>query len=292
MENPRTYGLPPFSVAVVHGGLGAPGSVAPVARELSSSVGVLEPLQTASSLDGQVDELRALLGRRGQPPFTLIGASWGAWLSFILAARHPALVARLFLVGSAPFEQRYVPAIMEARLARLPPPRERERVAALRTVLDDPAAADRDPAFEEFGALLSRADAYDPLPPEEVPEEAAPPAQSEIYRRVWAAAARLRADGALLALAADVRCPVVALHGAHDPHPADGVRVPLGRTLRDFRFVLLDRCGHEPWRERHARDRFYAVLREELRDAGSPTGSPRREPASTDDRAASSPPGP
>jgi hypothetical protein len=43
--------------------------------------------------------------------------------------------------------------------------------------------------------------------------------------------------------------------------------VPLARVLRDFRFVLLPRCGHEPWRERHARDAFYAVLRQELSSA-------------------------
>jgi pimeloyl-ACP methyl ester carboxylesterase len=60
---------------------------------------------------------------------------------------------------------------------------------------------------------------------------------------------------------------VVAIHGDHDPHPADGVREPLERALSDFRFVLLDRCGHEPWQERHARDRFYAILRNELREA-------------------------
>ncbi len=46
MTNIRKYGNPPFSVAVIHGGPGAPGEMAPVARELSSRWGVLEPLQT------------------------------------------------------------------------------------------------------------------------------------------------------------------------------------------------------------------------------------------------------
>ena len=57
MKNLRIYGNKPFSVAVIHGGPGAPGEMAPVARELASVKGVLEPLQTADSLEGQVDEL-------------------------------------------------------------------------------------------------------------------------------------------------------------------------------------------------------------------------------------------
>ena len=51
MKNPRKYGSAPFNVAVVHGGPGAPGEMAPVARELSSFRGVLEPLQTATTVE-------------------------------------------------------------------------------------------------------------------------------------------------------------------------------------------------------------------------------------------------
>lgn len=61
MGNPRKYGDPPFALAIVHGGPGAPGEISTVARELYSFVGVLEPLLTALSVDGQVDELRAVL---------------------------------------------------------------------------------------------------------------------------------------------------------------------------------------------------------------------------------------
>ncbi len=50
MKNLRKYGEAPFKVAVIHGGPGAPGEMAPVARELSSVSGVLEPLQTATTI--------------------------------------------------------------------------------------------------------------------------------------------------------------------------------------------------------------------------------------------------
>jgi pimeloyl-ACP methyl ester carboxylesterase len=57
---------------------------------------------------------------------------------------------------------------------------------------------------------------------------------------------------------------VVAIHGDYDPHPAAGVQRPLAAVLADFHFILLPRCGHRPWRERHARDTFYRILEAEL----------------------------
>ncbi len=73
MKNLRIYGSKPFNVAVIHGGPGAPGEMAPVARELSSASGVLEPLQTATSLKGQVQELHTVLKEYGDLPVILIG---------------------------------------------------------------------------------------------------------------------------------------------------------------------------------------------------------------------------
>jgi hypothetical protein len=45
------------------------------------------------------------------------------------------------------------------------------------------------------------------------------------------------------------------------------VRDPLAEVLADFRFVLLAKCGHEPWQERQAREPFFALLRDELASA-------------------------
>ena len=119
MINPRRYGSAPFHVAVVHGGPGAAGEMAAVAEELCSDRGVLEPLQTEESLQRQVEELKSQLQEHANLPVTLIGFSWGAWLSLILAAQYPDLVSRLILIGSGPFEEKYVHKIMETRLSRL-----------------------------------------------------------------------------------------------------------------------------------------------------------------------------
>ena len=115
----RKYGKAPFRVAVIHGGPGAAGEMAPVARRLSVARGVLEPLQGAASISGQIEELKTVLEEHGRFPVTLLGFSWGAWLSYIFAARYRDRVEKLLLIGSGPFEERYAFGIHETRLKRL-----------------------------------------------------------------------------------------------------------------------------------------------------------------------------
>ncbi len=74
----------------------------------------------------------------------------------------------------------------------------------------------------------------------------------------------LRQTGKLLDIVAKIRCPVVAIHGDYDPHPAEGVRGPLSSILKDFRLILLEKCGHKPWIEREAKETFYEILNKEL----------------------------
>ncbi len=64
----RKYGNHPYRVAVVHGGPGAPGYMATVARELAKTVGVIEPLQTKESVVGQIDELIEQLSVHADTP--------------------------------------------------------------------------------------------------------------------------------------------------------------------------------------------------------------------------------
>ncbi|MDD3928154.1 MAG: alpha/beta hydrolase [bacterium] len=259
MNNPRIYGHPPFKIAVVHGGPGAPGEMAPVALELAKTCGVLEPLQTATTVDGQVEELRALLERCADLPVTLIGHSWGAWLSFILVARYPALVNRLILVGSGPFEAEYAAGIMDTRLSRLTE-EERTEVVELFNALDDPCARRKDEMLARLGRVISRTDTYAPLPAEGKVDIESIACNGDINESVWKEAAELRRSGRLLALGEKISCPVTAIHGDYDPHPAAGVREPLSRVLKDFEFILLERCGHNPWMERYAVKEFFRII--------------------------------
>ena len=261
MENLRKYGNAPFDTAVIHGGPGAPGEIAPVARELSSLKGVLEPLQTAASIQGQVQELKTVLDENGDLPVTLIGFSWGAWLSFLYTAHHTAFVKKLILIGSGPFENRYARNIMETRLSRLSE-KDKAEVLSLINNLENPAIGDKNTLLDRFGELMFKADSYDPLSHKSEIQEC----QYSIHQKVWEQAWKLRSSGKLLESGKKIRCPVLAIHGDHDPHPAEGVQRPLSRIIKDFRFILLEKCGHKPWVERSARDRFYTILKSEIEE--------------------------
>lgn len=260
-KNLRKYGKPPFSIALLHGGPGAPGEMAPVARKLSVDWGILEPLQTKSSIEEQVNELYCTLEKNGDPPVTLIGWSWGAMLGFIFTARYPRMVKKLILIGSAVFEQKYTEKIMETRLSRLDK-KERIEMQTLMENLNNSLIEDKEKniLMSRFGKLLFKSDSYNPLPyKNEVVEY-----QYSIYRYVWKDAEGLRSSGDLLKMGKKIQCSVVAIHGDYDPHLYQGVQKPLSRTIKDFRFILIEKCGHCPWFEIDARDKFYDILKKEL----------------------------
>lgn len=74
--------------------------------------------------------------------------------------------------------------------------------------------------------------------------------QADIFQSVWKDAAQLRSSGRLLKLGKYIKCPVVAIHGDYDAHPAEGIQRPLFAVLKSFRLILLKNCGHKPWIER------------------------------------------
>jgi pimeloyl-ACP methyl ester carboxylesterase len=262
VQNLRTYGCAPYSIAVIHGGPGAPGSMAPVARELAQAgFDVLEPLQTANSLDGQVGELVDVLCKHAELPVTLIGWSWGAMLSFITAARHPDTVRKLILVSSGVYEAQYAASIMDTRMSRLND-EDRTAIEDAFQRLANPGDPKRDAALAFSGKTLKyKTDSYDLLadPDQDVIE-----VRADIHNAVWADASALRHSGELVALGRAIRCPVIAIHGNYDPHPIAGIREPLAPVLDDFQIEILERCGHYPWQERHARDAFFDLLRGEI----------------------------
>jgi pimeloyl-ACP methyl ester carboxylesterase len=259
MKSLRKYGNAPFSVAVIHGGPGAAGEMASVGHELSRHRGILEPLQTKATVDGQIQELANLIETYGHPPLTLIGHSWGAWLALMYAAWHPSFVKKLILVSSGPFEERYVPQITVTRQRRMNDEEQRTFQSLIDT-LNGPRRKDKNTVLAQVGAMLLKTDSYKPFPVIEMSECV----QYRIFEHVWKEADRMRRSGALLDLASHLRCPVVAIHGEYDPHPFEGVQQPLSTVINDFTFILLKKCGHYPWIECEAKKEFFRILEQEL----------------------------
>jgi pimeloyl-ACP methyl ester carboxylesterase len=259
MKNYRYYGQEPFKVAVIHGGPGAPGSVAAIARELSKTYGVLEPIQTKTSLEGQVLELYDVLKNIKDLPITLIGHSWGAWLAYIVAARYPSLVNKLILVGSGPFEGEYVKKLKENRFNRLSN-EEKNEFKFLIEELSANNTEQKDMKLTRLGELVSKTDDFESIIIE-TEEQDKIAVEGDTFQSVWSEAAELRKTGELLDMGKQIKCPVVAIHGDYDPHPAQGVKIPLMNVIQNLQFYLLKQCGHSPWKERYAKEKFYELIR-------------------------------
>ena len=246
----RQYGKPASSIVLLHGGPGGAGEVEPFARELGRrGHDVLEPFQTGHSVNAQVDELKSQIDAHCSPPVVVIGWSWGAWLGCLFATRHNALIRKLILVGSGPFEARFASTIRTTKNSRLTHA-QRTELEALRT--KEGGVAD----IARFIELSDVADTYSrdttPLPTVDF--------DPAIHGAVWPEANGMRKSGILLDALSGIQCPVLAIHGDYDPRPSEGVRSPLQASLPGARFIELERCGHKPWQETHAKDIFFRLL--------------------------------
>ena len=274
----RFHGGPPHRVAVIHGGPGARGEMEPVARELASDGGVFEPFQSARTLAGQVEELLELLARHATLPAVLVGYSWGAWLVLLAAARASEVAGSLILVGSGPLEPDYAEELLATRRRRLSRSQREAFDACLATLAGNADEQEKSRALARLGALAQITDSYEADSRYAVKAEPWAAATNP-YHEVLAEALEMRRTGSLLRAVSAVRCPVSVIHGSHDPHPAAGVIEPLRAVLPEPRFVLLKRCGHTPWTERHARGPFFRALREEIAAGlrGAPAAPEQRE---------------
>lgn len=255
----RTYGNSPYKIAVIHGGPGAAGSMKPFAEMLSEYCSVLEPIQTKDSVAGQIEELKQTIAAHSEVPIILIGHSWGAMLSYLFASKYPNDVIKLILISSGPFEAIFAKDIMQSRLNRITLDKQSILKQLMNELQNNPKNSDE--LFYKLGQLIEQADAYNSI----CNKADFFPGQYHIYQTVWPEAAKMRESGKLLLAGKNINCPVIAIHGDYDPHPYQGVKEPLSKILKNFKFYLLKKCGHEPWLEVEAREHFIELLKTELK---------------------------
>ena len=260
MQKYRTYGLPPYKVVTIHGGPGAPGSIAPVARELSKQWNIIEPFQTENTINGQVEELHERILHQCQPPVVLIGHSWGAWLAFLYASKYPDTTKKIILISAGVFTDKYNADLMKTRMERLSDT-ESTNLHAISTELNKPGNENNSQLFQQMADLISKADAYKTI----AHNKETIAYQPHIYQTVWDEAVQLRQSGKLLHAGQIIKCPVIAIHGNYDPHSYEGVKKPLENVVENFAFFLLQKCGHEPWNEYYAKDEFYRIVKEAIK---------------------------
>lgn len=263
MCNPRKHGKPPYKLAVLHGGPGAVGDAAPLAFELGRSWGVLEPFQTKSTINGLVEELRKILDKHADLPIILLGHSWGAWLGFIMAAKFPLMVKKLILISSGPFEDKYAKKITATRLNRLNNDDQSKLLSIIAALASTKMNIEKkNKLMVQMVTLIKNADAFELIINDQTNLEY----QYDMHHSIWSEAEQLRSTGKLLKFGERIKCPVVAIHGDFDPHPVEGVSEPLKKTLKSFKIMRLPDCGHYPWLEKNAKEKFYKILKEDIEE--------------------------
>jgi len=255
----RKYGLAPHNIVVVHGGPGAPGGVGALAEGLSNQYGVLEPFQSEENIDDQVDELRRIIKDHCDSNVILVGHSWGAWLSYIYAAKYPKEVSKLILISCGPFDAKYVPKMNKARDLRMNNS-QRIEIDTLAGQLYDPNCENPKVVFKKLGDIMTAVDSYDPVSDKsEVLDY-----QPNVFKKIMPQLSDMRSSGELISMAKNIKCSTVVIHGEDDSHPYEGVVEPLSEMMSSLKSYILSDCGHYPWNETDARVEFYEVMRSEL----------------------------
>ncbi len=253
----RLYGSAPYSLVLVHGGPGARGSLAGAAKEIGKTRGVLEALQTGTSIESLLQELHEQLHQTACP-VTLAGHSWGAWLSILYAARFPNEVRHLVLVSCPPLTPEFVPQILQNRLALLSNEEALAFQTALFVVEKQEESALKEQAFQTLEFLTQKTDFFEPCPY----DDQALDMDVSQYQLIWPQAIRLRKENKFVQAAAKLVCPITILHGKQDPHPLQGVTKPLRTANAAFQLIVFDKCSHSPFAEKYARDDFYQFLQQ------------------------------
>jgi pimeloyl-ACP methyl ester carboxylesterase len=252
----RLHGSRPYTVIAIHGGPGAIGEARPFAMEIAAAGrGVVEPFLLAETFDGQVAELKEEIERYADGPVILAGHSYGALLSFVFAARYPSLVTKLIMLSTPVMEAKDTAQVDALRHARLSA-EEAENLATARQTYKQSEGIAKAQAFRALLELIKQADGYKLAPH----NSDLLPASPDLYDSAWEGMRSLRDSGELVAMGADIQCPVVAIHGDYDPRPAAAIKASLNKHVKDLQFVLLEKCGHYPWYEQYTRAPFYREL--------------------------------
>jgi pimeloyl-ACP methyl ester carboxylesterase len=254
----RSYGASGSHLIVLHGGPGAAGHMAPVARGLAASYGVIEPFQRGSggerlTVARHVADLHQIINvhaPRRHP--VLLGSSWGAMLALAYAAAHPGSTGPLILVGCGAFDP----------VARA----ELQRNIAERMSDDIRAQLKCEEKLNPDESLKARARAM--LPVYACDLLASPHEDDQVdaqaNHETWDDMMRLQAEGAYPAAFAAIKVPVLMVHGAFDPHPGRLIFESLRPHLPQLEYREFERCGHYPWLERTTADSFFSLVHEWL----------------------------
>ena len=265
MMNVRTYGQSEIDIVVLHGGPGAPGYMAPVARELGKKFGVLEPLQTMSSLKAQIKELDEQITKYCNKPICLIGSSWGATLALLYASEYTDKVSKIILIGSCVYDAKTSKDVNAIRLNRMSED-TKTRFNDLSDKMKQCSDKDKNLFFQKLADCFFESDTFDPI----TKNLEIIACQHDINKTVWNDFKNIRdTPNALANIFSKIKIPVVNIHGEYDPHLIEGIQPFLTSCIDNITLNILKKCGHYPWIERHAKEKFYKLIDNEIKNTSN-----------------------
>ncbi|MFC1532035.1 alpha/beta fold hydrolase [Thermodesulfobacteriota bacterium] len=253
------YGDKGPAVIVLHGGPGASGGSTHVAKGLSDDFRVFEPWQRVSgdkplSVAVHIEDLYQLIcSRCGDEKPALVGESWGAMLALAFASEHSDTIGPIVLVGCGTFDKSSRAEGAKIRQQRIMDyiKKHPEHSSDLELNLDD-----------QIMKYHDMTDTYelDPNKPETEPFD------MKAYTETWTDMLHLQEEEIYPQSFTSIKSPVIILHGEYDPHPGKMIRDNLTQYIHHLEYYEFEKCGHAPAIEKHAKNEFFKVMRDWLKN--------------------------
>ena len=256
------YGDKGPTVIVLHGGPGAPGGSALVAKGLSDDFRVFEPWQRPSgdiplSVSVHIEDLYQLIFTRcGDEKPALVGESWGAMLALAYAAEHPASIGPIVLIGCGTFDKDSRAEGVKIRQRRILDYIKNypEHSSDLELSLD-----------EQIMKWHEMTDTYE-LASAKTEDQEKEPFDMKAHTETWKDMLRCQEEGRYPQFFASIISPVIMLHGTYDPHPGKMIRDNLTPYIPHLEYHEFEKCGHAPAIEKHVKNEFFKVMRDWLKN--------------------------
>ncbi|MEN6386736.1 MAG: alpha/beta hydrolase [Phycisphaerales bacterium] len=253
----RVYGKKELSpVVVLHGGPGAAGESACIARGLSEHFRVFEPWQRISgdkplSVAIHVSDLHELISSRcaNQKP-ALVGESWGAMLALAYSAAYPENAGPIVLVGCGTFD--------EASRAELVKIRKNRILAYIEKHLE--YKSDLNLSFDELNMKYHEmTDVYESIDnAAHIP--VSEPFDIKAHTETFNDMLRCQKESIYPQSFTAIKSSVLMVHGEYDPHPGKMIRDSLKKYIPQLEYYEFGKCGHKPAIEKFAKDDFFKLI--------------------------------
>jgi pimeloyl-ACP methyl ester carboxylesterase len=255
----RSYGTPGNPVAIVlHGGPAARGSAAAIAQGLAESFRAYEPFQRGSSdipltVNTPIEDLFQFIQELcPDTPPALAGESWGAMLALAYGAAHPETVKSITLIGCGTFDKESraeFKRIIDSRITEV----HKKSLEAI-----EQKNIPQDEKLMAKYQIIQKAYDYDLLPHG---NDTVGGFDAKAHTETWDDMLLQQERGLYPQSFTNIKCPAAMIHGDYDPHPGLMIYNSLLPYIPQLQYHALEKCGHSPWYEAHARDSFFNILK-------------------------------